>query len=1156
MKKTRCLVLAAVAVVLSPAEVFGQLQWDTDTATAGAQGGTGNWLSTTFWNDGANNVSWVNGTPATFGGTAGTVTVNGPLVANGLTFTSNGYIIDGVNTLTLGGAVPTVSIPTSNNSATISAPLGGSAGLTKNGNGTLVLSGTNTFTGTLAIDGGTISVSDVADSGVASPLGAGASITMNGGILSFNSAGTDSTNRSIVLGPNGGTFNSTNASQNLTLAGVISGSGGLNKTGTGALRLTATNTFTGPVTMTAAFIEVPTVTNSGVPGPLGAGSSILISGGGLIIPGFNNHSTNRAITIGLFGATFGPGNGTLTLSGPITGNGTLSTTSNGVVILTGTNTFSGNVFVSSGVVRVANGQAIPDTAEVFLGGFANPPKILDLANSNETIGSLRGGNATGGNVTLGAGTLTIGGDNTSKVYDGSISGTGGVVKIGTGTQTLNGLSTFTGSLTINGGSISVSDVTDSGVSGPLGAGNAIVLGGGALSFAGLVNDTMNRAITLNAPGGTMDVPNVGAILSLGGVISGTGSLIKSGPAGLQLTALNSFSGPLVINGGIVSVNGVANSGFPSAIGAGSSIVLNTGALLYSGFGTFATDRAVNLVGGGTLGPGNGSIAFNGPIGGNGTLGITGPGILILGGNNTYAGGTSITNTIVRLANGNAIPDASEVFVAGSANAALDLNNTSETIGSLAGGGSAGGNVTLGSANLVTGVNNLSTAYDGVISGSGGVVKVGTGTQTLSRANTFTGSLSVQNGAVSTPAVANAGLNSPLGAGNSLILGAPGSIGTLIFTNPDDGATNRAITLGGNGGAFSVTNALSTLNLDGAISGAGGLTKLGAGSLFVPGTPTYTGTTLVSAGRLTLNGGLDLAGGGVTVASGAILETRNTVNRSVNGAGTIIASGGLFIGNASSTSGFAFDGTFDVGTNQVVLNDANEAQLGTSTTFGPGGRLNSFNGITLASGRSVTASATASASIGGNFVNNGTVTGPISPGQMLTLSNNVSGIGNYGGNVRFAANLSPGNSGPATVTLDSFSLADTATLALEIGGLTPGTQFDRLNFSGTAVVDGVLNITLINAFQPAEGNSFVVINGGALAGAFDVINLPGLAPGLAWNYVQSPNTATLVIVPEPSVALAILSGAFLLGIGRSREKRRIQPAMAILRYAGVSWRRGE
>jgi fibronectin-binding autotransporter adhesin len=597
--------------------------------------------------------------------------------------------------------------------------------------------------------------------------------------------------------------------------------------------------------------------------------------------------------------------------------------------------------------------------------------------------------------------------------------------------------------------------------------------------------------------------------------------------------MNTFGGPLVINGGVGSINSLANSGLPSAMGAGSSIVLNNGALLYSGFGTFATNRPVTLMGGGTLGPGNGTIQFSGPITGNGALAVTGPGVLILSGNNTYAGGTTITNSIVRLANGNAIPNTSEVFLGASINAALDLNNSSETIGSLAGGNDIGGSVTLGSGTLTTGVNNLSTTYDGVISGTGGLVKTGTGTQTLSRTNTFAGPLTIQNGAISTPSVADAGLNSPLGAGNSLVLGALGTAGTLIFTSPDDGQTNRTITLDGNGGVFSVTGALSTLNLDGPVSGNGGLTKSGPGTLFFSGTPAYTGPTLVSAGRLTLNGGLDTAGGGITVSPGATLQARNVVNRSISGAGTIVASGGLFIGNASSTSGFAFDGTLDVGINQVVLDDANAAQLGTSTTLGAGGRLNSFNGITLANGRTVTASATASASISGNFVNNGTVTGPISAGQFLTLNNNVSGVGNYAGNVRFSANFAPGFNGPVAIALNSFSLVDTTTLSLEIGGLTPGTQYDRLNLTGTGVLDGALNVTLIGGFQPVEGNTFVLINGGPLSGAFDTLNLPGLTPGLAWNYVQSASSATLVVIPEPTTALAVLVGVALIGVRRRR-----------------------
>jgi hypothetical protein len=102
---------------------------------------------------------------------------------------------------------------------------------------------------------------------------------------------------------------------------------------------------------------------------------------------------------------------------------------------------------------------------------------------------------------------------------------------------------------------------------------------------------------------------------------------------------------------------------------------------------------------------------------------------------------------------------------------------------------------------------------------------------------------------------------------------------------------------------------------------------------------YTGPTAVSAGRLTLNNGLDTPGGGINVASGATLQTRGFVTRSISGAGTITAMGSLIIGNSSSPSGVALDGTLNVGAHQVVLNDADTAQLGSSTTLGTGGRLN-------------------------------------------------------------------------------------------------------------------------------------------------------------------------------------------------------------------------
>jgi len=74
-------------------------------------------------------------------------------------------------------------------------------------------------------------------------------------------------------------------------------------------------------------------------------------------------------------------------------------------------------------------------------------------------------------------------------------------------------------------------------------------------------------------------------------------------------------------------------------------------------------------------------------------------------------------------------------------ATLDLNNFNETIGSLAGAGK----VTLGSGTLTAGANNTSTDFSGVISGSGGLNKTGTGALTLSGANTYTGTTTVNEG---------------------------------------------------------------------------------------------------------------------------------------------------------------------------------------------------------------------------------------------------------------------------------------------------------------------------------------------------------------------------------------------------------------------------
>lgn len=1462
--------LTVAALALGCATVRAQsLSWDTNTGTAGAQGGTGNWVGTNFWYDGANNVAWADNSRATFGGTAGNVTVNGNVSVNGMVFTTNGYSLSGASTVTLVG--PTVDVLNATDLASINTSLGGSVGLMKNGPGTLaLLSGsTNTFTGTtlvndgtlffnkntnavngdvvignnvgaassavlsygishqipdtarvtvnsdgflnlntgerqetigtlemngglvstalgtgalavsavqsnanaatamitgqldlggvtrtfnvangtaasdleisaniltsggviktgagtlrltgtslftggLAMNAGTVSVPDVADLLVASPIGGG-NLSFNGGTLSYTGAADDSTDRSIVLNAGGGTFNIPTFPPTLTLAGVISGPGGLTKTGTGALRLTGTNTFTGAVTINQSFIDVPTLTNSGVNGPLGAGTTITLNSGTVTVPGFGPSSTDRSFVIGPLGGTIGPGNGTIVLSGAISGAGTLSTTgaASATLVLTGTNTFGGDLFISPGTVRIANGAAVPDSAEVTLQNGS----IFDLNNSVETVGSLRS-LSTGSQVRLGTGTLTIGADNSSTSFDGVISGTGNLVKIGTGTQTLAGASTFTGALAINGGAISVPDLTNSGIAGPLGAGTSMSLDGGNLIVTAVTSDSTNRAITLNAGGGTFDSSS---FVTLSGVISGPGGLTKrTGP--LTLTGTNTFTGAVTVLQGGLTVPTVTDSGVPGPLGAGTTIILNNGALLLSGAGTHSTNRTV-VFGPqtGQLHATTGTLVMTGTLTGSSGVVVTGNGgTVVLSGNNTFAGNLFISNQgMVRIANGNAIPDTAQVQMTNGT--VFDVNGSTETIAALSSFDPAGGTVMLGSGTLTIGNFNSSppaTSFGGVISGTGNLVKSGFAQLTLTGPNTFTGGMTIFSGPLAVPDVADSGVISPLGAGSSIILGAANGLGTLLFTGASNDSTNRPVALIGNGGGVTVENAATTLTLTGPITGSGGFAKSGLGTLVLSGTNTNSGTTFVSqgvlrliggsaigdnstaffsagvldlnntnevigalsggsagvngivmlgsgtlttggngtsttfsgaitgtggliktgtgtltltsansysgatmvnagklqlsggnaladtspltvsanataeflngtetiaslagdgdvvltgstltvgaanssttfsgvisgsgnlvksgtgtltlsnapthtfttsvlGGTLALNGGVDSAGGTITVAPGAFLQARNVVSRALAGTGTITATGTLIIGDASSTSGFAFGGTLAVGTNQVVLADADFADLGPTTTLGAGGRLNSLNGARLSPGESVTVGAAVSANIAGNLTNNGTLNGPTAAGQMLSLTGDVNGTGNFTGNMRFTDSFSPGNSA-AAVSLENFIFESTHVLTLEIGGLAAGSEYDRLNFSGAATIDGTLTVLLINNFQPAEGNVFTLLNGGTLSGTFDSLALPPLNPGLAWQYSQTASTATLTVIPEPSSATLLLA----------------------------------
>jgi fibronectin-binding autotransporter adhesin len=373
--------------------------------------------------------------------TGGSHAINVPLVLSaGQTFTNNGALLTlggsinaGSNILNVTGTGPTTingNITNSggltkdgNGTLTVAGTIGGTGGLIKNGSGSLVFNSANPYAGSTTINQGTISVS------------------------TFGAFGTDT--GAISMG--------------------VSGAAGITYTGTGE---TSTRNFTtsGGLTNTATF------TQSGASGLLklsGNFTSITANNRNFIFAGstagigeVSGVISNQSIGGGQNTQVTKNGTGTWTLSGPNTY--TFTTTVNAGTLRAGVATVAG----VSGAFGINGGVSLANTAGA----------TLDLNGFDTQVGSISGGGATGGNITLGSATLTTGAG--GNPYSGVISGTGGLTKIGTGTLTLAGVNTYSGDTTVTSGTLAVNgnSIADA---------NKLILDGGKLDIAAAANETVN-----------------------------------------------------------------------------------------------------------------------------------------------------------------------------------------------------------------------------------------------------------------------------------------------------------------------------------------------------------------------------------------------------------------------------------------------------------------------------------------------------------------------------------------------------------------------------------------------------------------------------------------------------------------------------------------
>ncbi|NDI02497.1 MAG: autotransporter domain-containing protein, partial [Actinobacteria bacterium] len=218
------------------------------------------------------------------------------------------------------------------------------------------------------------------------------------------------------------------------------------------------------------------------------------------------------------------------------GRGGFTKIGSATLTLSGANTYRGTLTISEGTLTLADNvtNILPDTSNVVLANTAGA--ILNInGKSAETIGTLSGGGATGGNITLGDGNLTLN-TRTNATYGGVISGSGSLTKNGVAAQTLEGQSTYTGGTTINTGQLKSgvdNAILSTGAVTLTSSGDLIVKDGISQTITNLTSSSTNSRVTLRGTGALTVTQSSNGTFA--GVIRGRGPFTKSGNAILTLS---------------------------------------------------------------------------------------------------------------------------------------------------------------------------------------------------------------------------------------------------------------------------------------------------------------------------------------------------------------------------------------------------------------------------------------------------------------------------------------------------------------------------------------------------------------------------------------------------------------------------------------------
>ena len=855
---------AAIILCSVPLAVTAtDIHWDSNGATAGAgTTPTGNWGTSAFWSTDATGASaavsaWNTADTAVFSAgsdatTTYTVTVNANTAAAGLRFeegsptfvsatNAKNLTVNSNLDLTLGSR--SVIVGTSTSTTNVNLLLGTNT-LTLN-SGNLDLYGSNTMASAL-LKGGVVIL------GNANALGTSGTVTF--GDTAANSSPqmrlrSITLNRPIAL--QSGTGFTLNATINNVGFASPTLTGGITSTGTGTTNLTIDSVISG------------------------SGSALTLT-----FSGTNAINHTGALTLRNTGTGTGSPTGTLAVSAPIGANVTtvtVSDTSGGVkglqkVTLGSTsNAWTGNTTVNSPArLELTANEVIPHGTGK---GNVTVDGTLDV-RGNETINGLSGGGLVT-RSTSGTSALTVGGNNASSSFSGTIengSGTLSLTKTGTGTLTFTGTNTYSGGTTLgnDAGKIAISN------GGALGTGTValtkIGTSGAMLDISGDItvpnNFTFSSAVGY-APtgGGSAHIRNVSGNNNL----SGTLTLTATGGNGINL---ESAAGLLTVSGGITStvpddardIN-VGGDGDGLITGTITESTGNFLSLLKSGTGTWTIEGASSyseetIIRAGTL-------AFKAPyLNDFARVEIANGATLKLDFVGTDVIGELTLNGIVQAAGTWGAPGSGAEHtsdrISGTGLLLVDPVEFTWTDGAADGKWSTVGNWDVMAAPDVD-----------------SVITFGASTSTTLQNNL--------------PALTSLESLSFLAAAPSYLIDGNAITLTGGIANASSSSQNLGfdITLGND---VTVLNSGGLLTLDGNIDGAHGITKTGAGELILSGTNTYTGTTSIADGGIT-------SASATSLPSGAIIAFKNTTGAAfldISGLDQTLA--GLTFGTQTSAGG--------------------------------------------------------------------------------------------------------------------------------------------------------------------------------------------------------------------------------------------------------------